>query len=363
MVPALSEKETAAVRARLARRRNELIEEIRNELLESDNQHYTDLAERVHDVAEESVADLLSDLGLAVIDRHISELRDIEDAQQRMARAWTAENPSIRNDFQRIQRPNAVSKIRSATKKPTPEVHSRNCKSATRGLGTGWITRTWDPVSISLASEHVRRPPCRHTNQPRRTRPRGTAMQLPLEITFRNMDASDAMESNVRERAEKLDQYYDQIMSCRVAVEAHHRHHHKGNIYSVRIDITVPDDELVVSREPGRDHAHEDVYVAIRDAFDAARRQLKEYAEKRRREVKTHEAPPHGQIGQLVPDQDYGNIVTSDGREVYFHRNSVLNSRFEELEVGMEVRFEEEQGEKGPQASSVHVIGKHHIAG
>lgn len=188
-------------------------------------------------------------------------------------------------------------------------------------------------------------------------------MQLPLEITFRNMEPSEAMEANVRERADKLNQFYDQIMSCRVVVESQHRHHHKGNIYHVRIDLTVPDDELVVSRDPKDNHAHEDAYVAIRDAFDAARRQLKEYAEKRRRKVKHHEAPPHGQISLLVPDQDYGMILAPDGREVYFHRNSVVNGGFEELGVGAEVRFEEEEGDKGPQASTVHVVGKHHIPG
>ena len=91
-------------------------------------------------------------------------------------------------------------------------------------------------------------------------------MQLPLQITFRNMDPSDAVEANVREKAAKLDGFLENIMACRVVVEAQHRHHHKGNLYSARIDITVPGHEIVVSRTPGKDHAHEDVYVAVRDA-------------------------------------------------------------------------------------------------
>lgn len=186
-------------------------------------------------------------------------------------------------------------------------------------------------------------------------------MQLPLEITFRNMDSSEALESNIREKADKLERYYDRIMSCRVAVEAQHRHHHKGNIYHCRIDLTVPGKELVVSREPHRNHAHEDPYVAVRDAFDAMRKQLEAFARQQRGEVKTHEAPPHGRVIELVPSQDFGRIGTADGREVYFHRNSVVNGDFEKLDVGSEVRFVEEAGDEGPQASTVSVVGKHHI--
>lgn len=117
-------------------------------------------------------------------------------------------------------------------------------------------------------------------------------MQLPLQITFRNMHPSQAVESAVREKARKLERFYDRIVGCRVVVEAPHRQHHKGNLFHVRVDLTVPDDELVVSREAPNQHAHEDVYVALRDAFDALMRQLKEYARRRRGEVKRrHEEP------------------------------------------------------------------------
>ncbi len=107
-------------------------------------------------------------------------------------------------------------------------------------------------------------------------------MKLPLEITFRNVTPSDALEADIRAKAEKLDLFYDRVMACRVIVEAPHKHHHKGNTYHVRIDLTVPDGELVVSRDPGQNHAHEDAYVAVRDAFDAARRQLQDYINRRR---------------------------------------------------------------------------------
>lgn len=185
-------------------------------------------------------------------------------------------------------------------------------------------------------------------------------MKLPLQITFRNMDGSDAMKATIEERAGKLDKVCDRIMSCRVMVEAQHRHHQAGNLYHVRIDITVPGDELVVSREAHDRHSHVDAYVAIRDAFDAARRQLENYARQRRQEVKFHVEPPHGRISQLFMEEGYGKIETSDRREIYFHRNSILNGDFEKLEVGAEVSFAEEQGELGPQASSVRITGKHH---
>lgn len=188
-------------------------------------------------------------------------------------------------------------------------------------------------------------------------------MQLPIQITFHNLDRSDAVEAKIRERGEKLDQYYGRIMSCRVVVEAQHKHHRHGNHYHVRVDVTVPDGELVASREPSEHHSHTDVYVAIRDAFDAICRQLEEYGRRQRRQVKSHEVPPHGRIMELCPDEDHGRIETPDGRLVYFHRNSVVDADFDKLQIGDEVRFAEEMGELGPQASTVHLVGKHHIVG
>jgi len=184
-------------------------------------------------------------------------------------------------------------------------------------------------------------------------------MKLPLQVVFRNMEPSAAIEAAVRERAGKLDQFYEHIMSCRVVIELHHRHHHQGNIYHVRVDVKVPEAEIVASREPAEHHAHEDVYVAIRDAFNAVRRRLEDYIRRRRGVVKAHEAPPHGRVVELYPD--YGRIETLDGRLVYFHKNSVAGGDFDHLDVGTEVRFVEEPGELGPQASTVHVIGKHHL--
>jgi ribosomal subunit interface protein len=112
-------------------------------------------------------------------------------------------------------------------------------------------------------------------------------MQIPLQISFRNMDPSPAIEAVVREKAAKLDRFFERIVSCDVTIEAPHRHHHKGKLYKVRIDIGMPGNDVHVNQEGPKNQAHEDVYVAIRDAFDAAVRQLEDHARKLRGDVKS----------------------------------------------------------------------------
>ena len=186
-------------------------------------------------------------------------------------------------------------------------------------------------------------------------------MQLPVEVRFHNLDRSDALEAAVREAATKLERFADDIMSCRVTIEGPHKHHQQGNLFAVRIDVRYAGGEVVASRDPSAHHAHEDVYVAVRDAFKAARRQLPDRMRIRRGDVKPHETEPHGKVLSIDTLRDCGLIATSDGREVYFHRNSVLDGAFEHLKPGSEVRLSIEQGEKGPQASTVRAIGKHHL--
>ena len=113
-------------------------------------------------------------------------------------------------------------------------------------------------------------------------------MQQALQIIFRNIPPSEAVEAKVRERAQKMAKFADNIMACRVTVEAPHKHQHKGSTYQIRIDVTVPGNEIVVSRDPGLNHAHENVYVAIRDAFNALRRQLEDYVKQQQGKDKQH---------------------------------------------------------------------------
>ena len=183
-------------------------------------------------------------------------------------------------------------------------------------------------------------------------------MQLPLQVSFRHMDHSDAIEALVREKAARLDKFASDIMSCRVVVEPAGKHHQHGNLYEVRIDLTVPGEEIAVTREPSEHVEYKDVHVALRDAFDAARRKLEDYVRRRRRAVKAHEVPPYGRVSRFFPDEDYGFIETPDVREIYFHRHSVLHDAFDRLQVGTEVTFVEEEGEKGPQASTVRLVGR-----
>ncbi len=188
-------------------------------------------------------------------------------------------------------------------------------------------------------------------------------MQVPLQITFRHMESSEALAARIRERAEELDRIFDRIVSCRVAVELQNARHQKGNLFHVRVDLTVPGREIVVGRDPAAQRAHEDAHVAVRDSFDAARRLLEDYVRERRGDVKLHAVPDHGRVARLIAEQDYGFITTPDGSEIYFHRNSVANGGFDKLEVGDEVRFVVQEGEspRGPQASTVVPLGKHHL--
>lgn len=191
-------------------------------------------------------------------------------------------------------------------------------------------------------------------------------MTTPTEIVFKNMDRSDYVETRVHEEVEKLEKFFDHISSIRVVVEAPHNRRQHGDLYRVAVHLNVPPGNSIdIDRTGPKDHGHEDVYVAVRDSFKAATRKLQDYKRKLAGEVKAHEEPLHGKVLRLVADQGFGFLSASDGREIYFHRNSVSGDGFDKLEVGSEVRIAlvEGEGEKGPQASSVVPIGKHHIAG
>jgi ribosome-associated translation inhibitor RaiA/cold shock CspA family protein len=187
-------------------------------------------------------------------------------------------------------------------------------------------------------------------------------MQVPLKITFKNMKHSDAIAMRIKNRAEWLERYSGNIISCRVVVEAPHKHHLKGNLFDVRINLRAPGAEIIVQRNPKLAAAHRDVYVAIRDAFDSARRELQDYTRRRRGDTKQLIRPPHGRVIRLAKEgEEFGFLQTIDGRELYFHRNSVLDEGFDNLQIGTEVRYSEEVGESGPQASSVEIVGAHKV--
>lgn len=178
-------------------------------------------------------------------------------------------------------------------------------------------------------------------------------MQRPIKITSRDFNLSEAFEAEIREKSAALEEFYPRLSGCEVTVEAPAlEHHRKGGPFDVRIRLTVPGNELIVNRQP-----REELSQAIREAFDAAKRRLEDYAREQRGDVKTHEPEQRGKVARLFSDN--GFIETTDGREVYFHANSVLNRGFDQLSTGSEVRFVEEAGEQGPQASTVVILHKH----
>lgn len=183
-------------------------------------------------------------------------------------------------------------------------------------------------------------------------------MQAPLEVHYHNMDRSDAVESAARQSATKLEQYFDGITSCHVYVDAAHHRHRKGNRYAVRIELRVPGTELAVNKKPGDVNAHDDVLVAIRDAFGAMERQLKRWKRQIRGEPRQREAPLQGRVAEISLGEGFGQIATTDGRLVYFHANSVVDPKFGELGKGDPVELVVQDGEsaKGPQASTVRRI-------
>ena len=183
-------------------------------------------------------------------------------------------------------------------------------------------------------------------------------MQVPLEIVFHNMDHSDAIENRVRERAGRLGRFNPNITSCHVYVEAQHRSpQHKVKSYQVRIEARVPGTELAARGKPNGNH--NDIYLAIRSAFDAMERQLKRRRSRVTGTVKAHAAPLQGTVSELYPERSHGQIATTDGRLVYFHRNSVVGDGFAKLSEGdpVELTVQTNESEKGPQASTVRPIG------
>jgi ribosomal subunit interface protein len=178
-------------------------------------------------------------------------------------------------------------------------------------------------------------------------------MQVPLEISTRQIELTPDLEADLRRRSAKLERFFDRITSCRIAVERPGNHHQEGGPYRVRLDITVPGSELVAKKEG------EDLNAVIRDTFQAAERQVEELADRKRGDVKTRVLPPEGRVIRLFPEEGFGFIAGADGREIYFHRNAVLEPPgFASLAVGAQVRFAEEQGFEGPQASTVSLVAQ-----
>jgi len=187
-------------------------------------------------------------------------------------------------------------------------------------------------------------------------------MQTPVEIDFQGMAGSTEIRDDIAKRVAELEERYGRVTACRVVLKGPGGHHRTGGLYEVNIRLALPNGrEVNVARTAPADERHSDLDFALNDAFKRARRRLQERVRRMQGKVKQHEAPPIATVVRLDASGEFGFLECSDGREIYFHRNSVLDGGFSRLTVGARVAFAEEMGEKGPQASTVRPLGKHSL--
>ena len=198
-------------------------------------------------------------------------------------------------------------------------------------------------------------------------------MTSPVQVTFRNMTPIDSVRKDIESRVQKLETFCKPIVSYRIVVEAPTNHHRKSNPFKIRIDTTLTDGKVLVKydesaypelRDNGGEPFHKGfdttsrrncLMLTIREAFDAARRKLQDHARRRRYDIKTHSDASSAVVSRIYPNRNFGYLETPDGREIYFHANSVLGGRFQSLKPGSRASFVEESGVKGPQASTVRI--------
>jgi cold shock CspA family protein len=185
-------------------------------------------------------------------------------------------------------------------------------------------------------------------------------METPVQIDFQGIQPSASVRDAVAAHIAGLEERCGRITACRIILKAPSGHHRTGGLNEVNIHLTLPNGrEVNVGRTPKEDERHSDLTFAINDAFHRARRVLQDQVRRMQGQTKAHDEAPLATVSQLEPIDGFGMLTTADGREIYFHRNSVLNDAFKNLKIGTRVTFAEEDGEKGPQASTVKIAGKH----
>ena len=185
-------------------------------------------------------------------------------------------------------------------------------------------------------------------------------METPTKIDFQGMEGFPTLRDSINTHVAELESRFGRITSCRVAIKGPTAHHRAGSPYEIHIHLALPDGrEVNIARTKSADERQADLAFAVNDAFKRARRRLLDQVGRMRGKVKLHEAPPGATVTRLDEAGGFGFLRTGDGREIYFHRNSVLNDAFPRLAVGSAVTFAEETGDKGPQASTVRLAGKH----
>ncbi|MGI0488250.1 HPF/RaiA family ribosome-associated protein [Pantanalinema rosaneae CENA516] len=187
-------------------------------------------------------------------------------------------------------------------------------------------------------------------------------MQVALEITYRDVEKTAAIEALIHEKVARLERLCDYISNCQIVLEKIHDRPKQGSPFRVRIDLTVPPNhELVADSHPGDRTQYPDIDTVIRDAFSKIERQLKELTRQQRESEKAKGSgiqETAALVTTLYPEADYGFIKTLEGEEIYFHRHSVLHGDFDRLEVGTGVRFAATEGKNGLQATSIQIVNK-----
>jgi len=187
-----------------------------------------------------------------------------------------------------------------------------------------------------------------------------TTMQTPLELACQDVEISPDIRKLIDGNIEALEQRFGRVTSCKIIIRGPGNRHQTGGLNHVSIRLALPDGRDVnVGRTPKEDERHADLAFAVNDAFKRARRQLQDQARRLQAQVKTHAEQPTGTVVRIDPNGDFGFLKSGDGSELYFHRNSVLDGGFGALSVGSRVSYYEEIGEKGAQASTVRLLGKH----
>jgi cold shock CspA family protein len=187
-------------------------------------------------------------------------------------------------------------------------------------------------------------------------------METPVEIDFQGMHATPEIRRAIAEHVSQLEDRYGRVTAGRVVLKAPGEHHRTGGLFEINVHLALPEGrEVNIGRTPQNDERYSDLTFAINDAFKRARRQLQDQVRRLQGQVKHHDGAQIGTVVELDPLGEFGFIETSDGREIYFHRNSVLNDEFSRLAVNSRVTYAEEMGDKGPQASTVKLMGKHRL--
>jgi cold shock CspA family protein len=184
-------------------------------------------------------------------------------------------------------------------------------------------------------------------------------MQTPAQIEFEGVVGTPELQASIDQHIAELESRFGRLTAGRVVVRGPGDHHRTGGLYQVSIRLALPDGrEVSIGRTPKQDERYADLTFAVDNAFKRARRRLQDQSRQMQGQIKQHENQPVGTVVRIDPSGEFGFIEDADGQEVYFSCNSVVDGP-SNIALGTRVSYVEEMGEKGPQASTVKILGKH----